>query len=372
MASTGNQAMAISQIARLRLHNQRLLSEPLKRPIDVVRWFGAFQSQDLPSSLYAMGLRMRGATEALVEQALVDKTIVRTWVMRRTIHCIPAEDARWMVRLLAPRQNRRMNSYYRKAGITPHDLELAGKVLQSALAGGKQLTRSELYQELNAAGVTTSEAAGAMRGLHILVHWAQAGLICLASRRGKQQTFALLNEWAPQGRDLSGEEALAELSKRYFQSHGPATARDFAWWAGITMAEAKHGMRLIADSLETLRVEGIEYWLVRGDHGCKEGPRNTVLLLPAFDEYTVAYADRSAAADEDALSKVNHGISANIIANGRIAGAWTRKLSRNTVAIEYKLLRHLAAGERAALNRVVGEYGRFIGRTAVVVNKLKR
>ncbi len=358
--------MEISRIAWLRLRNQRLLSRSFKRPIDVVRWFGALQSQDLASSLYAIGLRMQCATDALVEQALVDKTIVRTWAMRRTIHCIPAMDARWMVRLLAPRQNARMASYYRKAGITHYDLERAGKVIHSALAGGKRLIRSELYGELNAAGIATSPSAGSMRGLHIVVHCAQAGLICLASRIGKQQTFALLEEWAPAGRDLSGREALAELAKRYFHSHGPATVRDFAWWAGLTVAEARQGLRSASDFLEPLTAEGVEYWLARGVRTGTESPEGSVFLLPPFDEYTVAYADRSAAADVAMLPQLNHGISANIIVNGRVAGTWKRTLSSKTVVITCNLLRRLTSGEQGNLNEAAQEYGRFIRRRASI------
>lgn len=358
--------MTMSDIARLRLHNQQLFSPSFKRPADVVRWFGALQSQDLAGSLYAIGLRTPGASEASVEQAIADRSIVRSWPMRRTLHCMPAEDAGWMVRLLAPRQNRRMASYYRKAGITNDDLERAGNVLKSVLGGGKQLARAELYRELNAAGIATSAAAGAMRGLHILVHWAQAGLICCASRRGKQQTFALFGEWVPHGNNFSGDEALAELTKRYFQSHGPATIRDFAWWAGLAMAEARQGLQLIAASLESLTVEGVEYWVTRAARAGKPSPKNSVLLLPAFDEYTVAYADRSATADESMLSQINHGISSNIIINGRIAGTWRRKLSGNAVVVTSLLLRRLTGGEQTGLNKAVGEYGGFIGRKASI------
>lgn len=358
--------MIISQITRLRLYNQQLLSHSLKSPAAVVRWFGALQSQDLASCLYAIGLRMQDTSEHLVERAIADRSIVRTWPMRRTIHCLPAEDARWMVRLLAPRQNVRMASYYRKAGITEDELELAGKAIHSALAGGKQLMRSELYQELNAAGIATDAAAGGMRGLHILVHWAQAGLICIASRNAKQQTFALFDEWVPRGRDLSGAEALAELAKRYFQSHGPATVRDFAWWAGLTMAEARQGLRAIADSLKPLRVDGVEYWLARDCPAAKQAPYDSVFLLPAFDEYTVAYADRTATADEAVLAQINHGISPNIVINGRIAGTWKRKLSTNTVSVSSKLLRCLTGEEQAGLTKAVEEYGRFVGRTTSI------
>jgi hypothetical protein len=354
--------MTNSGIRRLRLRHQQLIDRSFTAPADVVRWFGALQSQGLASCLYAVGLRMQGATEALVERAIADRSIVRSWPMRRTLHCMPGEDARWMVRLLAPRQNVRMNSYYRKAGITHDGLERAGKVLLSALVGGKQLTRSELYQELNGAGIATTAVAGAMRGLHILVHWAQAGLICLASRKGKQQTFALLDEWAPAGRNLSGDEALAEMAKRYFRSHGPATERDFAWWAGLTMAEARQGLRLIADSVESVTVLGVKYWLMRGARAPSQRQKNSVLLLPAFDEYTVAYADRTAVSDEAMLRQMSHGISSNIVIDGRIAGTWKRRLSNNTVGVSYRLLRRLTRYEQDGLTRAIEEYGRFIGR----------
>lgn len=359
--------MANSGITRLRLHCQQLLSRRFKNPAEIIRWFGAVQSQDFASSLYAIGLRMPGATETLVEQALADKKIVRTWPMRRTIHFIPSEDGRWMVRLLAPRQNARMGSYYRKAGITKDDLQRAGKAIHSALAGGRQLTRPELYQKLNKAGIDTGVAAGAMRGLHILVHWAQAGLVCLASRKGKQQTFALLDEWMPKGRNLSGDEALAELATRYFQSHGPATIRDFAWWAGFTLAEARQGLRLIVDSLELLTVEGKEYWLTREARALKLSRKNSVLLLPAFDEYTVAYANRIAVADEANLSQLNHGLAANIIINGRIAGTWKRTLFSDKVVIAYNLLRRLTKNEEAGLARAAKEYARFIGKSVLIL-----
>lgn len=358
--------MTLSNIARLRLLNQRLLSPSFKNPVDVVRWFGAMQSQDFASSLYAIGLRMRSASEARVEAGIADRSIVRSWPMRRTIHCMAAEDARWMVRLLAPRQIERMASYYQKAGITNRDLERAGKVIHMALAGGKQLMRAEMYQELNAAGIATSEAAGAMRGLHILTHWVQAGLICAASRKGKQHTFALLDEWVPTARDLSGDAAFAELAKRYFRSHGPATVKDFAWWAGLTLAEAKQGLWLVNDSFELIKIEGMEYWLRRDAHGGGISQKNSVLLLPAFDEYTVAYADRTAAADAEILPQISHGLSPNIIIDGKIAGTWKRKISNQTVVVVCKPLRRLTRNEQAGLARAAEGYGRFIGRETIL------
>jgi DNA glycosylase AlkZ-like len=357
--------MRKSDIARLRLDHQRLTRPSFTTPADVVRWFGAVQSQDLAASLCAIGLRMRHATEAQVEQALADRSIVRSWPMRRTIHCMVAEDVRWMIRLLAPRGIARMNPYHRRMGIGHDELARAGRVFETALTRHKQLTRAELYQRLNHAGIATTAPGIPMRGGHLLVHWAQAGLICIAARKGKQPTFALLDEWTPRGRDLSGDEALAELATIYFRAHAPATANDFAWWAGFTLKEANRALLLIAGQLESTKVDGVEYWLPRAAPAASSGPLST-LLLPPFDEYTVAYADRSAAAEKSILRSTAHGLAPNILIDGRIAGTWKRTLLGNdTVAITPHLLRILNRKEQIGLAQAAERYAAFLDRKLV-------
>jgi hypothetical protein len=352
--------MKLSDMARLRLDNQRLSRSSFTTPVEVVRWFGAIQSQDLPASLYAIGLRMRHATAALVEHSLAAGTIVRSWPMRRTIHCMAAEDARWMIRMLAPRGMARMKPYHRQMRITDDDLHRTGKVLESALARTR-LTRPELYQRLNDAGVSTATPGVPMRGLHLLVHWAQAGLICMAARRGRQPTFALLEKWTPHGRDLSGDDALAELASIYIRAHAPATTKDFAWWTGLTVAEAKRALLLIGDLLKSARVDGVEYWLMR-DAPAPSAGRMPLLLLPAFDEYTVAYADRSIAADPSVLSSISNGLAANILVNGRIAGTWKRTLlADGTLVVCPSPLRVLNKKEQTDLARAAGRYAAFVG-----------
>ena len=352
--------MKRSDIVRLRLDNQCLSRSSFTNPAEVVRWFGAIQSQDLPGSLYAIGLRMRHATEALVERSLAAGFIVRSWPMRRTIHCMAAEDARWMIRTLAPRGMARMKPYHRQMRITDDDLDRTGKVLESALAG-TQLTRPELYQRINDAGVSTATPGVPMRGLHLLVHWAQAGLICLAAHRGKQPTFALLEEWTPRTRDLSGDDALAKLAFIYMRAHAPATTKDFAWWTGLTVVEAKRALLLIGDILRPVRVDGVEYWLMREAPGSPSS-RSPLLLLPAFDEYTVAYADRSIAADPSLLPSINNGLAANILVKGRIAGTWKRTLlSDGTLAVSAYPLRILNGNEQTELAQAAGCYAAFVG-----------
>ena len=358
--------MKRSDIARLRLHNQRLSCASFRTPAEVVRWFGAMQSQDLAGSLLAIGLRMRSATEARVEQAIDDGSIVRTWPMRRTIHCMAAEDARWMIRLLAPRGIVRMQPYHRTMGITEEHLTRAGKVLESVLARRKRLTRTELYQHLDADGIPIdAPPRGPMRGSHILVHWAQAGLICMAARKGKQPTFALLEDWTPRGRDFSGDEALVELASMYFRTHAPATTKDFAWWSSLPMADAKRAVQVAGDLLQPARVDGVEYWLMRSALAAPPGPL-PLLLLPPFDEYTVAYADRSVAAEASVLGSASHGLAPNILIDGRIAGTWKRTLVGDAVAVVPHLLRILTKKEQTALDKAAERYAAFLGRKLAV------
>jgi Winged helix DNA-binding domain len=360
-----------SDLARLRLHNQQLILPSFCSPADVVRWFGAIQSQDLSASLYAIGLRMSQATEAVVEQALANRSIVRSWPMRRTIHCMAAEDARWMIRMLTPRGIARMTPYHRKMGIDDRDLRRAAKVFEKALSGDRQVTRIELYQKLNSAGVRTDTPDGQTRGLHLLCHWAQAGLICIAARQGKQPAFALLEDWTPRGRDLSGDEAFAELARRYFQSHAPATLRDFAWWSGFTQKDASRALSMISNSLRSVQVDGIEYWLLRNATYVPAGTL-PVLVLPVFDEYTVGYADRSMAADHAVLPTIGHGLAANILVDGRIAGTWRRTLNADgTVTITPALLRSLNRLEQAGLTRAAARYAAFLGKALASENSTR-
>jgi hypothetical protein len=352
--------MKRSDIARLRLDNQRLTHSSFTTPAEVVRWFGAVQSQDLLASLWAIGLRMRSATESMVEQALRDGSIVRTWPMRCTIHCMPAENVRWMIRLLAPRGLARMKPYHRAMKITDANLERARRVLESGLAG-TQLTRPELYERFKSEGLATALPGIPMRGLQLLGYWAQAGLICLAGRRGKQPTFALLEEWTPRGRNLSGNDALVELATIYFRAHAPATTKDFAWWSSLPMAEAKRAVSLAGDLLQSSTVDGIEYWQLR-QAPAASSELLPVLLLPAFDEYTVAYADRTVACDESQLRSISHGLAPNIIINGRIAGTWKRMLRANgSVCVAPSLLRILNRKEQAGLARATERYAAFLG-----------
>lgn len=202
-----------------RLSNQYLAKNRFADPGDVVAWFGAVQAQDYLGSLWGIGLRTIDACEGAVEKAIANRKIVRTWPMRGTLHFVPAADVRWMLKLLTPRVIARSAGRYRQLELDKRTFANSKKVFVRALEGGKQLTRTEMYKALEAAKISVA----GQRGIHILGHLAQEGLICFGNRRAKQQTFVLLDEWVPENQSLNREEALAKLARCYFRSHGPAT-----------------------------------------------------------------------------------------------------------------------------------------------------
>jgi hypothetical protein len=199
---------------------------------------GAVQAQDYLGALWAIGLRLRAA-ETAIEQAIATRSIVRTWSMRGTLHFVAAEDVRWMLGLLAPRSLASSLGRLRALELDQAVFNRSRDLFIAALSGGKQLRREAMLELLASANISP----GGQRGIHILGRLAQEGLICFGAREGKQHTFALLEEWVPQAMlrlgPKSRDEALAELARRYFTGHGPATLPDFVWWSGLTTSEAR-------------------------------------------------------------------------------------------------------------------------------------
>jgi hypothetical protein len=330
-------------IAQQRLRTQRLIGPGFAAPADVVRWFGAMQAQDYAGALWAVGMRAKGATEASVEQALIDRAIVRTWPLRGTLHFVAAEDVRWMLAHFAPRTVARAASRFRQLELDGRVLAKGAAILVKALEGGRQVTRPRLLARLERAGIATADN----RGIHVLWKCAHDGLICFGAREGKQQTFALLDEWVPRGKTLDRDEALAELARRYFTSHAPATLQDFTWWSGLSPADARRAVDAAGPRASAPRTSH----------------RSHAVLLPPYDEYTVAYRDRSAALDPKHAAAAGGGIFwPTIVLDGRIAGTWTRRLTADAVTIALKPFAKLARANARLVAREIARYGRFLGR----------
>jgi hypothetical protein len=351
-------------VRRRELLERRLASQWIAvargaRPADVVAHFGAMQAQDYLGALWAVGMRLGdGAREAGVEAALADRSIVRTWPMRGTLHFVAAEDARWIVELLATRMVPRAGARFRALGIDEAQVKRARRILTKRLADGP-MTRPAVYAALDRGGVATA----GQRGIHVLWRLAHDTVLCFGPRQGKQQTFALFEQWLPDSKSKPGDESLAELAVRYFASHGPATVADFAWWSGLRRSEVQHAIALAGRRLEEVVVDGTSHWSEAGAPA-PASVRGHADLLPAFDEFLVGYADRTAALDAEHAKHVNWGggiLNPAILVDGRIAGTWKRRIGRGGVHFAPEPFARLPAAKARAVAQAFERYAAFLG-----------
>lgn len=352
--------MNLADVARQRLANQHLVGAKLEKPSDVVAKLGAIQAQDYTGAKWGVAQRTRNASDAAVEQALIDGSIVRTHVLRPTWHFVAPADIRWMLALTAPRVHVALAFQTRWLGLDKAAHQRSGRALTRALRGGKALTRAELSKVLARAGLTV---VGEQRLGNFLMHAELEGIVCSGARRGKQFTYALLEERVPPAAPIEKDEALLRLTNIYFETRGPATPADFGWWSGLTVADAKRGVDLAGSNLEHEVVEGRTYWFVPSASATTSATP-TVHLLPNFDEYAVAYRDRSALAQRLKKSGVdvrNDKSLANIVVvNGQLVGTWKRILKRDTIVVDTSLLTKVSRAERNAIAEAAKKYGQFL------------
>ena len=341
-----------STIANQRLHNQRITRPSPQSPEKLVAWMGAVQAQEYGPARWGLGLRLRGrTTDAAVHRAVDQGRILRTHILRPTWHFVTPADIRWMLELTAPRVQRIMASYDRQIGLDPAVMTRAAGVLEQALGDSGCLTRQELRPHLQRASLPVGNRELA----HIAMYAELEGLICSGPRRGKQSTYALLAHRAAPSKRLQRDEALAELTKRYFRSHGPATVRDFVWWSGLTSGDAKRGLNMIGARQRD--VDGLKYWSVGRDPRSAPRSGTSLHLLPIYDEFLVAYRDLQAVPRPAYLmGNFQHAL----VIGGQVAGTWRIRTGPKGVAVNVEPLRRIKPTERRGLALEVARYQRFL------------
>lgn len=346
-------------IAHSRLHNQHITRRTLETPQALVERLGAVQAQDFAAAKWALGLRLQSVTDDDIEQAYTDGAILRTHVMRPTWHFVSSADIRWLLALTAPRVHAASAYYNRQLELDESVFRCTNAVLANALQGGKQLTRDELASALQQAGIVTE---GEQRVTRIMMRAELDGIICSGARRGKQITYALLAERVPQARMLARDVALAELTMRYFMSHGPATLQDFAWWSGLTVAHARAGLAMVTSNLLHETIGDQTYWFSPSTPHAQDLSQ-TAYLLPNYDEYTVGYTDRSAIFDSLHTNKLDPrgGLLTNtMVLDGQVVGTWKRTFKKNTIVIKATPFVHLSITETRAFAASANRYGEFL------------
>jgi hypothetical protein len=331
---------------------------------------GAVQAQDYPFAKWGLAQRTRNGTDTTVEKELDDGVILRTHVLRPTWHFVLAADIRWMLALTAPRVNAVLASYDWTLGIDEAVLRRSRAVMTKVLQGGKHLTRAELSLAMQRARINTE---GTQRLARLVMHAELDGLICSGARRGKQHTYALLEERAPRAKTLDRDEALFELAKRYFNTRGPATVNDFAWWSGLTKSDAKRAAQAAESELEYEIIDGRGHWFPTPARFKTRSP--LAHLLPNYDEYFIGLKDRSAMMStlKGAGVKGVTFLGGHILTiNGQIRGGWARVLKGQATNIELKVHGPLTDAEHRAVAKEVKRFGAFLGLSAKLGNTVYR
>jgi hypothetical protein len=354
-------ATTSTELTSARLQHQQLIRSSKRDPAAVVSWLGAMQAQDFSGAKWAIGLRAPACHDANIEDAFNDGRILRSHVLRPTWHFVAAEDIRWILALSAPRVHAANAYYYKQSGLDAKVFNRSCAMISRVLEGGQFKTRAELAVALKRAKVP----ADGLKLAYIMMHAELEGVITSGPRRGRQFTYALLDERAPQARLLDRETALAELARRYFSSHGPATIRDFVWWSGLTVKDAQAGIEAVKPQLQQDTIDGRTYLGTRSRvAAAKKGC--IALLLPNYDEYLIAYKDRSPVIDSSSaaaniVARSNGAFPHHLVIDGTLAGSWRREIKANTVMIEVAPYKKLAPAQTRAVMNAVDCYGEFVG-----------
>ncbi|WP_084128306.1 winged helix DNA-binding domain-containing protein [Demequina sp. NBRC 110055] len=362
------------EVQSLRMRALLLAGNPRDSVADVVTHLGAMQAQDLASGLWSLGMRLRGAggsagpggavTQALVEEALERREALRTWPMRGTVHLVPARDAAWMLALMGVKPLRDAARRRAFLGIDEQTVEHANAALEEALAGGGRLSRAQCLEVIAAAGVEAPRQVG----YHLLWYASQVGLTCIAPHVDGEQTFVLLREWVPDHVELSREQALATIARRYVRSHGPVTVKDLARWTGLGVRDCRAGVAGAGDDVAEVATEEGPM-LVSGDVAASLSggvtPVEGWVIPPGFDEFMLGYGDRSAFLDDGHLEAVVPGSNgvfrATLVRDGRVVGTWKRSLKARRCVVEVAPLVRLGAAARREAESAFAPYAGFVG-----------
>lgn len=352
--------MNTRQLLQLRLINQQIAGTPFTKPAEIVSWLGAMQSQEYAMAKWAIALRLPGCTNQQVEDAFNKGEILRTHVLRPTWHFVTPADIRWMLKLTAPRVHALNAYYYRQRGMDEKLFRRCHKILEKTLQGGKHLTRTELQEALAKAKIVLDGE----RIATVTMHAELEGLICSGPRKAKQFTYALIDERVPSTKPLDRDQALSKLFKQYFITRGPAMLQDFCWWSGLTMKDAKDGVEMLGKELRKEIIDDKEYW-VMADQQVEKVSLNkpyATFLMPDYDEYGIAYKDRSALRDNyDGRSRTENPVfNRMIVVDGTIVGSWKAKAAKKGVEVETVFFHEMSKAKMKAVANAVKRYKAFI------------
>jgi hypothetical protein len=364
--------LSYDQTLMLRMRAQRLApdSRTATGSAQVVRDLCGVQAQDAAAAALCVRARCAGLVAADVERARVqERSIVRTWCMRGTLHLVAAEDLGWLLAYLGPVFIRATRGRRAELGLDDESADWAVRTLRELLAGSGPLTRAEIVERLTARGV---RLAGQARP-HLLSLAALKGIICTGPSRGREPTYVLISDWLDPGPALPMEEARSELAIRYLSAYAPAGPEDFAAWSGLPLSGARAAWRQIADRLIEVKIGDAPAWMLRIQAEWLERlppPLPVVRLLPAFDTYLLGYRSRERVLAPEHAKRIFPGggiLRPALLVDGRVSGAWRIIRRRAGIDVIVEPFEELAADVQLGLEAEVQDVAHFLSAAALQV-----
>jgi len=345
----------------------QLLARPtsVRDPADVARLAGPIQAQEPRAAKLAFRARSRALESDDVDRARrEERSLLRAWMMRKTVHLIATEDAGWLLPLFADSIVRWSRKRLGDFGLDRSGQDRALAVLHRAVEADGPLTRPELAERLEQAGFDAAQ--------EIKVHlWLLAtldGELCLGPDRGGQTCLVSTRDWIGELERRPREDSLAELARRYIRAYGPAGERDFARWAGLPLRDCRVGLGRIAAELSEVRVGG-EVLLLAGEGRRRAPSAPVVRLLGAYDNYNLGYQSRDFAVAPEHVEWIVPGggiVRPTITVGGRFVGTWSSKKAGSRLSVTIEPFAALDPATEEAIAAEVVDVGRFEGLTATL------
>jgi Winged helix DNA-binding domain len=383
-------------VLKRRLATQMLQGERFSSAADVVRLLGCVQSQEYAHALWSLGMRTSGLGAAEVQAEFDRGDFLRTHILRPTWHFVAAEDIRWILEVTAPRVQKLNQTIYRQEGLDPATLDRGVALIVEELKGGRYRTRPELGQALADQHLVSQRLGLA----YIVMNAELEGVICSGTMRGAQQTYALLDERAPRSGDAAalrasadrapphGEGAsggvlssasgggggsqarcassakegdAAELARRFFAGHGPASIQDLARWASLTISQCRDAVDAVKDRLDCVTVDGLELWF--GPDAPPARQSSGALLLPLYDELTLSYPviNFPQATGHPHTPGEDLFVGSVIIAETNV-GTWRRTVKGRKMIMEIALAPGVARRSGALVEAAASKLATFLGK----------
>jgi len=339
------------EIIQLRLFNQGLSVNRFAKPAEVVFHFGVLQAQDYSMALWAVGLRTKDAKQSVVEQSINMGEIIRIHVLRPTWHLVHQKDVRWMMELSAPYVKKATQYVDKKEGLTDALFRKAWKIIERQFVKTNELTKEDIMACLSRHHIVVSN----LLATQIIIRAELEMLLCNGEEKG---TYALFEKRVPAAAKISKEEAITKLAYLYFNSRGPATLKDFAWWSGLNISDAKTGIAGLGKTLECFIYKDLKYYYF--DVNDKIVKNITSVLIPCYDEYTVSYSESREIVLPDDLdnSAIGNGIFKPIILyRNEIVGTWAK--NKKSPFVEIKTLANDTGFDISKIKKSIKQFKLF-------------